>query len=252
MKRTDYEQIAARYDENTIRHKIPRDRALEGALAKAGGRPLAALDVGCGTGNYLAAQVAAFGDAITWTGVDPSEAMLARAAGKVPGAALVRGRAESLPFADGAFDYVVTSFTLHHFEHKARALDEMVRVLRPGGAIRVVNVDPTHAPRSWVFAYFPEAWLEDQKRFWSPALLHHELEERGLAPRTRVEITLARARLATILVDAERRDVSELATLSEPAYARGLARLREAHARDPDATHADELALVEAVGARAG
>lgn len=54
------------------------------------------LDVGCGTGSWLAAQARAFAErGASWFGVDPSDAMLARARAKLPQAALHTAPAEA-------------------------------------------------------------------------------------------------------------------------------------------------------------
>src|SRR5437016_5732498 len=99
MKRTDYETIAGRYDENAIRRRFPPEEIIEELLGRAPSDGIDVLDVGCGTGNYLAAQRVAYaGRAVRWFGIDPSPAMLARARGKLPGADLRLGRAEELPF----------------------------------------------------------------------------------------------------------------------------------------------------------
>ena len=49
------------------------------------------------------------------------------------------GDAENLPFKDAEFDGVVTRLAIHHFANPQRALDEMFRVLRPGGAAVIVD-----------------------------------------------------------------------------------------------------------------
>lgn len=245
MKRTDYGTIAAQYDANVARHRIPKDAALADRLATATG-PIDALDVACGTGNYLAVQRAAFGDAVRFRGVDASQAMLDLAASKVPGVELVVARAESLPYADASFDYVTSRFAFHHFEDKTRALSEMRRVLRPRGVVTIVNADVEHMPACWTFQFFPESALEDEERFWSSRLLRHRLEEIGFDVTVRVEITMRRTAIAELLADAERRDGSELAIIDQNAYERGLARMRSALQHDPAATIVDEWALVEA------
>jgi ubiquinone/menaquinone biosynthesis C-methylase UbiE len=243
MKRTDYSEVARKYDANEARLRIPEDEILARLLRSAPQRPILALDLGCGTGNYLAVQSRAFGADVRWHGLDASEAMLALARGKLADVELSLGRAEQLPYEAGRFDYVASNFAFHHFDDKSRALDEVRRVSRPGAWLRIMNIDPTRMSRWWVYELFPEARLEDQKRFWSPELLHYELEQRGYEVRVRVEYELSSIPLAQILADAERRDISELAILSDAQYGRGLARIRESFSKDPSATMTSDFAL---------
>jgi ubiquinone/menaquinone biosynthesis C-methylase UbiE len=244
VKRTDYGRVAERYDENQDRHKIPPDELLARLLEGRSGSPLSALDLACGTGNYLRVQRDAYGEAVRWRGIDASEAMLGRARTKVGDIELLIGRAESLPYEDASFDYVVTSYAFHHFEDKPRALDEIRRVSKPGAAFRAFNVDPTRMPGWWVYRFFPEAWLEDQKRFWSPELLCHELEARGYDASAHVDFTLAFVPVVDVWADAERREISQLAILTDAQYERGLARVRHELDRAPGGRVPSEIALI--------
>src|SRR5688500_5053756 len=129
---TDYEQLASRYDEDRSKWSFPRDDVVE-ALVLGSRSPVRVLDLGCGTGRWVVSQREWFADAaVEWMGCDPSAAMLAEASAKATGS-LVRATAEHLPMADGAVDYVVSSYTFHHFGDKERALDEVDRVLTAGG-----------------------------------------------------------------------------------------------------------------------
>lgn len=93
------------------------------------------LDLGTGTGRNLpllpggASAVA----------VDPHAAALARARARSPEAALVVARAEALPFRDGAFDTVICGLVLCSVDDPDAALAEVRRVLRPGGALRLLE-----------------------------------------------------------------------------------------------------------------
>ncbi|MEZ5288224.1 MAG: methyltransferase domain-containing protein [Vicinamibacterales bacterium] len=99
------------------------------------------LDVACGTGVLAAAAAGRVGRSGTVTGLDPSEEMLAVARRKPSSVDWRGGRAEALPFDDGAFDAVVSQFGFMFFENKPRALAEMMRVLKPGGRLALAVCD---------------------------------------------------------------------------------------------------------------
>jgi ubiquinone/menaquinone biosynthesis C-methylase UbiE len=111
----------------------------------------AVLDVGCATGTlttHIARECADTGGTVI--GIDAAAKMIAAARrkhGNQPNLAFDAVLAENLPYEDGAFDRVVSTFFFHHVDRelKARSLAEMHRVLRPGGFAVVVDVDvPTH------------------------------------------------------------------------------------------------------------
>lgn len=91
------------------------------------------LDVGCGTGEFLALLVEA--GAIP-TGVDPAAGMVAVA--KQHGTAVV-GEAEKLPFDDSSFDVVTAVNAFQFADDPINALAEFARVLTPGGLIAIAN-----------------------------------------------------------------------------------------------------------------
>ena len=91
------------------------------------------LDVGCGTGRNLPFLPPGS------VGLDPSAEVLGRARRRAPGARLVQGSAEALPFRDESFDTVVSGLVLCSVPDPARALAEVRRVLRPGGSLRALE-----------------------------------------------------------------------------------------------------------------
>ena len=109
------------------------------AAAVAG--PMRVLDVACGTGVLARAaihRVGAQGEADERgevVGLDVNDGMLAVPKRRAPAVAWHAGRAESLPFASADFDAVVSQFGLMFFEDRVKAMQEMVRVLRPGGSL---------------------------------------------------------------------------------------------------------------------
>lgn len=99
----------------------------------------ALLDLGGGTGG-LAVRLAGSLHART-TILDPTPEMLARVPAH-PALTVRLGLAEEAPFADDSFDAVLVSDAFHHFRDLDRAVDEMVRVTRPGGGILILEIDP--------------------------------------------------------------------------------------------------------------
>lgn len=105
------------------------------------------LDIGCGTGNLLAAVAAAYPGAAL-TGIDPSAALLAKAQARpeLAGVTFVAGGVEAMPFANGRFSHTLSMLVLQEFADRDGALAEMRRVTRPGGVI---------AGCQWDFARMP-------------------------------------------------------------------------------------------------
>ena len=128
----------------TAAERAAWDRILD--LVVGGGRgTLDALDVGCGTG-FLSLELAGRGHRVT--GIDFAPQMLAEARKKAAGQGVAvrfeEGDAEQLPFAEGSFDLVMTRHVLWTLPHPEQAIDEWIRVLRPGG--RLVAMDSQFDP----------------------------------------------------------------------------------------------------------
>jgi ubiquinone/menaquinone biosynthesis C-methylase UbiE len=237
LKVVDYTRIAETYDDLPIRRDVPPDAW----IAASSGR-VRVLDVGCGTGSWLAAQRAAFGERVELAGIDPSDAMLARARSKTPTIDLRVASAESLPFADGSFDYVVSRFAFHHFTDKPRALDELNRVIAPGGALHLMNIAPERMPGWWVFQYFPEARAESA-RYWSATRIAEECEKRGLRAELSIEERRSNVTISDALAQARTRDQSHLVAIDDEAWLRGVQRLEA----DPRESVPSEVAVMRLV-----
>jgi SAM-dependent methyltransferase len=111
------------------------------------------LDVACGPGNFSRAFANAVGDTGLVVGIDASETMLVRGAAELARSAtsnlaLIRGDATDLPFRDASFDAVCCFAALHLFDDPMAGLDEMTRVLTPGGRLALMtSVQRKLAPR---------------------------------------------------------------------------------------------------------
>lgn len=106
-------------------------------------RPRRVLDVGAGLGGFLP-ELGELGQALCFTELDPEAARLAVGRG---GAGGVRARAEALPFQDESLDLVTLFDVLEHADEDGPALDEVARILRPGGTL-LLSV-PAHP---WLFS----------------------------------------------------------------------------------------------------
>jgi len=96
-----------------------------------------ALDVGTGAGALALALAPLVGEVV---GIDVVPEILAEARKRAPeNATFIEADATALPFEVGSFDLVSTARTLHHVSRPEQVIAEMVRVLRPGGTMIVVD-----------------------------------------------------------------------------------------------------------------
>ncbi len=159
-----FDRIASRYDLlNSVMsaglHHRWRERAVDRAELGPGG---SALDVCCGTGDLtleLASRVAPGGSVI---GCDFSEPMLDLAREKATARAADGVRFEwadalQLPYDAGRFDAVTVGFGVRNFSDRDGGLEEMARVLRPGGRLVVLEFT---APRRPPFSTFYSIWFD--------------------------------------------------------------------------------------------
>jgi len=105
------------------------------------------LDVACGPG-ILSAAIAKTAREVMALDLTPQ--MLRKAAQRCAEAGLDNvtfheGSANELPFADAAFDAVVTRLSVHHFDRPSRAMSEIFRVLRLGGSFVIADVISSEA-----------------------------------------------------------------------------------------------------------
>ena len=135
----DFDEIARDYDR--MNHLMTagldrcwRKRAVQGLHGKV-------LDVACGTGDMVVELLRTrHAASLQVTGVDLSEEMLAIAKRKAPQAEYRLADAEHLPFGDASFDAVTCAFGIRNFVHLEQGLVEMVRVLKPGGRLAILEL----------------------------------------------------------------------------------------------------------------
>lgn len=225
----DYDRIASSYDRRYEQHDYGgvRQAVLEFVGA---GSERAVLEVGCGTGRWLG-LVEPHADRLA--GVDPSRAMLGRARAAVPATALVRGLAEALPWSAATFDRLFCVNAIHHFADPVAFVAEARRVLRPGGGLLAIALDPHLGPEPWwIYEWFPEAVDADLDRYPATADLRQWMEDAGFTGVATTEVQHVAAevpfREALDRGLLERTSASQLMVIDDAAYERGMRRLRDA------------------------
>ncbi len=142
-----FDSVAGRYDlMNDLMslgvHRIWKRFAVDLAAARSGE---SVLDLAAGTGDLAAALAPRVLPEGRLTLADYNGEMLTRGrdrmldAGRVSGVEFVQADAESLPFADASFDLVTIAFGLRNVRDKAAALSSILRVLKPGGRLLVLE-----------------------------------------------------------------------------------------------------------------
>jgi ubiquinone/menaquinone biosynthesis C-methylase UbiE len=134
----DFDKISRWYDIplNQIYFKILYKKAIcfIDEYLKSGDK---LLDIGCGTGNWLVSLQKI--NNLNLFGLDRSRGMINRAAGKSNAIDLSMGKAESLPYGSGEFNFVTIIESFHHFDNHKQALLEARRVLCNKGYIFLLD-----------------------------------------------------------------------------------------------------------------
>ena len=156
-----FNSIAPTYD--SLNHwlslgvdKSWRRRSLRWIVAPS--TPQQILDIACGTGDYSIAIARRAHPGTVVTGVDLTEAMLQVMRSKVEKAGLSgrivaeQGNAEAMRFADNRFDRATIAFGIRNFEHREQALRELLRVLKPGGRLVILELSvPSNPLLRWCY-----------------------------------------------------------------------------------------------------
>jgi ubiquinone/menaquinone biosynthesis C-methylase UbiE len=123
---------------------VPAAEALVASADPHAGKRV--LDVACGSGNVAIAAARRFCDV---TGLDYVPSLLERGRKRADAEHLkvhfVEGDAQALPFEDGTFDFVLSTFGVMFAPDQARAARELIRVCRPGGTIGLASWTPEGA-----------------------------------------------------------------------------------------------------------
>lgn len=199
-----------------------------------GDRPAQLLDIGCGTGIF-AAQLREAMPNIRTCGVDLVRGMIMKGAQRwrsiADHAIAIQGDSERLPFADASFDAITCANSFHHYPHQQIAVNEMRRVLKPGGRLLLIE-GYRDAPWGWfifdvcVTAIEKNVLHPSRKQFRDmfAAAGFGEVEQkvhRGAAPFVLNEAVVP---LGSESIPAPHFPVAETAELWEPAATAALSR----------------------------
>ena len=174
-----FAEVARRYDLVTRALSLGRDQAWKRALiaslpdagATSGGRAPVCVDLACGTGDVAFALARRYPQG-TVCGVDLTPEMLAiaRVRNHFPNVTLELGDMHRLPFASDSVDVVTGSYALRNAPALTVALQEIHRVLRPGGT--AAFLDFSKSPH-WLWQRLTYGVLYAWGAFWG-LLLHRQ------------------------------------------------------------------------------
>jgi ubiquinone/menaquinone biosynthesis C-methylase UbiE len=147
LVREQFTRTAEVFGDYAVAHRVTEaERLARMVLAGPNDR---AVDLACGPGT-LALR---FARHVRWIcGLDLTPAILARTRRNaikdgLANLVCVLGDAQALPFGEGSLDIAVTSYSLHHISDPSRVLNEMARVVKPGGRVGVLDIVVPEDPR---------------------------------------------------------------------------------------------------------
>jgi SAM-dependent methyltransferase len=226
MRRVDYDEVAATYNQRYGRNRF--DGILDALHRFIGdGQHADVVEIGCGTGRWLAELANRVRSII---GVDVSRGMLRVAAADTRSPLLVQARAEEIPLASVSVDRVFCINALHHFTDRVAFAREARRILRSRGTLMVVGLDPhTTLDRWWIYDYFPGTLAADLVRYPSAEAIRATLKDAGFSDLT---TSVAQHIPAAVPFDlavergyVDRRSTSQLMVISDAEYEEGVRRL---------------------------
>lgn len=153
--------------------KTPLFRKALGILDLAQDGCYQVLDFGCGKGEFLGLLSSLVGKNSRLVGYDAMENSIATARASYPAAEFICGRfVHELPFPDGSFDRLVTIDTIECIKNKEALINEVHRVLKPGGEVlaahwdwdtQTYNIPNRELARKavWAFSDWKQPWMDE-------------------------------------------------------------------------------------------
>lgn len=127
-------------------------------------------DFGCGSAH----AAAALGHPGRYTGIDGSESALRDDRLRYPEATFIRSSLYTTPLRDRQVDWAISLFVLEHAVYPTRLLDEMLRVIRPGGRLAIIcpQMRPRMMTSMWAGLTAAPFAEKRARRLWIDALWH--------------------------------------------------------------------------------
>jgi len=226
--RVDYDAIASAYDRRYQHNDFSGiGRAVTSFVdTKRGAR---VVEVGCGTGRWLRLLR---GRGTRVVGMDASFGMLSHAPAPV-----LQAVAEQLPWPRRSIDRVFCVNAFHHFTDAVSFLGEARRVLRRGGRLMTIGLDPHLGIDRWyIYHYFPSALELDRSRYVATSQIREWMHVVGFTDCVAHQVQHLRvcidARTALEQGRLERSATSQLGLLTDEEYQQGIERIRRDIERD--------------------
>ena len=231
----NYDVIAPRYDARYVQNPLSGvSRELHDLVSN--GRALDVLEVGTGTGRWVMELYPVVKRIV---GLDLSFGMLEQARLRNDQLLLTNGDANQQPFASESFDVVLSVNALQHYTDQRAFITEARRLLRAGGALAIVNLDPHIGRDQWyLYDYFDGVKDADLQRFPSSGTLLDWMLAAGFArAEWRVAEHIHQEFIGREVLDnpfTQKGGSSQLALLGDDAYGEGLSRIHAAIAAGDD------------------
>jgi ubiquinone/menaquinone biosynthesis C-methylase UbiE len=225
LRKADYgDAVAATYDRRWAAGAL---QGIADALADVISQTRAqrVLEVGCGTGRWLREMPV---HAPVVVGVDASLQMLKQGAS----ANRVCALANALPFAAAAFEVVYCVNAIHHFDDPAAFIFRSSELLRSGGMLSIIGIDPRTITTRYFYHYFEGSREIDSGRYPSFGQLTQWMIAAGFQS---IEYRIAENYVSRFTGDEVFSDIflvknsnSLLNLLTDAEYQRGISRMRDA------------------------
>jgi ubiquinone/menaquinone biosynthesis C-methylase UbiE len=235
LNKVDYNTIASTYNQRYQVDKLEGiGKALNEIIIKY--MPKTIIEVGCGTGRWLADLNLQNIHAI---GLDKSRNMIKEARKNNISIPLVNGSAVSLPIKNSSFDFVYCVNAIHHFRNTLSFINEAKRILRKNGILAVIGFDPHDEDNEWyVYECFDSIFKNDLSRYPSWTSLKTMSENLGFNQIgfNAVEKINRSYKSKDVLTDPFllKHNTSQLASLSDKEYSLGIENIKAKIQRDAE------------------